>query len=86
MLSKLERDGELVGETLEDVNWRIDDFERKHDVYIGHIIRGYHEINEKNKVSVGTSLWYHEEECVCTHPSADTSLWYHKEEYMYTHR
>ena len=50
MVSKLERHGELADEMLEDINWRICDFERKHDVYISHIIRGYHEINEKNKV------------------------------------
>ena len=62
MVSKLERNGDLVGETLEDMNWRIDDFEKKHAVYISHIIRGYHEINEKNKVyTCVNSLRYHKE-------------------------
>ena len=50
MVSTLKHSGRLVGEALEDIEWRISDFERKHDRYIGHIIRGYHEINNKNEV------------------------------------
>ena len=50
IVSTLQLKGRLEGETLEDIQWRITDFERKHDRYVGHIIRGYHEINKKNEV------------------------------------
>ena len=49
MISTLKDKGSLTGEALEDMQWRISDFERKHDKYVGHIIRGYHEINKKNE-------------------------------------
>ena len=50
MVSTLQTLGRLVGDALEDLQWRISDWENKHDKYVGHIIRGYHEINKKNEV------------------------------------
>ena len=50
MLTKLQREELLSVQEQEDLDWRIDDFEKKHDKYVAHIVRGYHEINEKNRV------------------------------------
>ena len=50
MVSTLKDKNRLSGEALEDMQWRISDFESKHDKYVGHIIRGYHEINKKNEL------------------------------------
>ena len=40
----------LSAQEQEDLDRRIDDFEKKHDKYVVHIVRGYHEINENNRV------------------------------------
>ena len=50
MLEKLQREDLLRVEEHGDLAWKITDFHQKHDKYLTHIIRGYHEINEKNKV------------------------------------
>ena len=58
MASTLKSNERLVGDALEDMEWRISDFERKHTQYVGHIVRGYHEINNKNEVCAqGDGVW-----------------------------
>ena len=65
MVSRLENESLLQGEALVDMRWRISDFERKHDTYVAHLIRGYHEINQKNQVrTLASHLRTHR---TCTH-------------------
>ena len=50
MVKTLADEGKLSAQDLEDMNFRIDRFESRLHKYIGHLIRGAWEINNKNRL------------------------------------
>ena len=50
MINKLSAQDTLTAKQIEDLQWRLDKYERNYNQYIGHIIRGYHEIKCKKQV------------------------------------